>query len=191
MTDTWLFLLWIGWFFLHSFLAAGRVKQAFCKLLFNGNMQSYRIIYNVISLAGLLALLYGQYAIPSAEIFTATIITQLVALLLGVIGLTIMFIAVHNYDWKSFIGISKEKKYSLVVKGINQYVRHPLYSGTMLFVLAFCIWQPYYKNVLLLLLMQAYLAIGIHYEEKKLAAHYGDAYRAYQKTVKKMIPGVW
>ena len=102
-----------------------------------------------------------------------------------------MFCAIQNYDWKSFIGITKEKKYALVIAGMNKYVRHPLYSGTMLFAAGFLVWQPYHKNLFLFLLMWIYLSFGIIYEEKKLLKIYGDEYKIYQKKVKKMIPFIW
>jgi methanethiol S-methyltransferase len=107
------------------------------------------------------------------------------------LGLIIMIVAIRNYDWKSFIGITEEKNYSLVIAGMNRYVRHPLYSGTMIFVMGYFIWQPYFKNLILMILMWVYLAIGIIYEERKLVKLYGDVYKNYQKKVKKMIPFIW
>lgn len=189
-----LFLLLFGWllyFYLHSLLAATSVKQFLTRYLSISSARVYRIGYNIIGLTGIVGLLYLQFITPSALLFTQVSIGFYVALLLMGTGLVIMLFAIKNYDWKSFIGITDEQSYCLVIAGMNKYVRHPLYSGTMLFVTSYFLWQPYVKNLVLLVMMMIYLVIGIWYEEKKLVKVYGDAYKNYQRTVKKMIPFIW
>jgi protein-S-isoprenylcysteine O-methyltransferase Ste14 len=153
--------------------------------------RTYRIGYNVIGLTGILLLFYFQFLIPSSILFSVGLVSNVIAFCLLLAGFIIMIFAISNYDWKSFVGITEEKNYALVIAGMNKYVRHPLYSGTMLFVMGFFIWQPYFKNLMLMILMWIYLAIGIIYEERKLVKIYGDVYRDYQKKVKKMIPFIW
>ncbi len=189
-----LFLLLLGWllyFYLHSFLAVTRVKQLLLQHSSISNARMYRIGYNMIALIGIVGLLYLQYITPSALLFLPVSISFYMALLLMATGLVIMLVAIKNYNWKSFIGITAGQTHSLVIAGMNKYVRHPLYSGTMLFVTGFFLWQPYVKNILLLVIMMMYLVIGICYEEKKLLKDYGEAYKNYQRTVKKMIPFIW
>jgi protein-S-isoprenylcysteine O-methyltransferase Ste14 len=187
-------ILVIGWaiyFYLHSLLAALSVKIFFTQLFSLKSARMYRIGYNIFGLSGICLLLYLQFITPSVLLFAQDMATNVAAVILFITGLVIMFVSIKNYDWKSFVGISDEQINSLVVAGINKYVRHPLYSGTILFVLGFFIWQPYCKNLLLLLLMSIYLAIGILYEERKLVKIYGAAYIDYQRRVKKMIPYIW
>ena len=189
-----LFLLLFGWllyFYLHSLLAATSVKQFLIPYLSISSGRVYRIGYNIIALTGIVGLLYLQFITPSALLFIPVSISFYMALLFIVAGFVIMLFAIKNYDWKSFIGITSEQSYSLVIAGMNKYVRHPLYSGTMLFVTGYFLWQPYIKNLLLLVMMMIYLVIGIWYEEKKLVKVYGEAYKKYQRTVKKMIPFLW
>ena len=189
-----LFLLLFGWllyFYLHSLLAATSVKQFLIPYLSISSGRVYRIGYNIIALTGIVGLLYLQFITPSALLFIPVSISFYMALLFIVAGFVIMLFAIKNYDWKSFIGITAEQSYSLVIAGMNKYVRHPLYSGTMLFVTGYFLWQPYIKNLLLLVMMMIYLVIGIWYEEKKLVRVYGEAYKNYQRTVKKMIPFIW
>ena len=189
-----LILLLFGWllyFYLHSLLAATSVKQFLIPYLSISSGRVYRIGYNIIGLTGIVGLLYLQFITPSTLLIIPVSISLFMALLLMVAGFVIMLFAIKNYDWKSFIGITAEQTYSLVIAGMNKYVRHPLYSGTMLFVTGYFLWQPYEKNLLLLVMMMIYLVIGIWYEEKKLARVYGEAYKNYQRTVKKMIPFIW
>jgi len=191
MNEAVLLLAWLLYFYLHSLLAATSVKAFFAKKFALRSSRTYRIGYNIIGLTGILLLFYFQFIIPSTILFTTGFITNCIAFSLLLLGLIIMIVAIRNYDWKSFIGITDEKNYALVIAGMNRYVRHPLYSGTMLFVMGYFMWQPYFKNLMLMILMWAYLAIGIIYEERKLVKLYGDVYKNYQKKVKKMIPFIW
>ena len=189
-----LLLLLFGWllyFYLHSLLAATSVKQFLIPYFSISSARVYRIGYNIIGLTGIVVLLYLQFITPSALLFMPVSTSFYMALLLMIAGFVIMLFAIKNYDWKSFVGITAEQSYSLVIAGMNKYVRHPLYSGTMLFVTGYFLWQPYVKNLLLLVMMMIYLVVGIWYEEKKLVKVYGEAYKKYQRTVKKMIPFLW
>jgi len=191
MNEVILLLAWLLYFYLHSLLAATSVKAFFGEKLAITSPRTYRIGYNIIGLMGILLLFYFQFIIPSAILFDTGFVTSSIAFCLLLAGLVIMIIAIRNYDWKSFVGITEEKNYALVIAGMNRYVRHPLYSGTMLFVMGYFLWQPYFKNLMLMFLMWVYLAIGIIYEERKLVKLYGDVYKNYQKNVKKMIPYIW
>lgn len=191
MNEGFLVLGWVVYFYLHSLLAATSVKAFFANKFALTSPCVYRFGYNVIGLTGILLLFYFQIIMPSNILFKPGIIAICISVCLMLTGLIIMIVAIRNYDWKSFIGISEEKIYALVIAGMNQYVRHPLYSGTMLLVSGFFVWQPYFKNLLLMILMWIYLAIGIFYEEQKLVNLYGDVYKNYQKKVKKMIPFIW
>ncbi len=191
MNEAILLLAWLLYFYLHSLLAATSVKIFFAKKFSITSPRTYRIAYNIIGITGILLLFYFQFIIPSSILFTPFFFTNTIAFCLLLTGFIIMIFSIRNYDWKSFVGITEEKVYALVVAGMNQYVRHPLYSGTMLFVMGYFIWQPYFKNLMLVILMWVYLAIGIMYEERKLVILYGDDYKKYQKKVKKMIPFIW
>jgi protein-S-isoprenylcysteine O-methyltransferase Ste14 len=191
MNEAILIVAWALYFYLHSLLAAIAVKQFIIQLFSLKFARIYRIGYNVFGLAGIILLFYFQFITPSILLFHTSLITNLLACLVLITGFVIMIVSIKNYDWKSFLGISEEHINSLMVAGLNKYVRHPLYSGTMLFIIGYFIWQPYCKNLLLLLLIVIYLAIGILYEERKLVKIYGAAYKDYQQKVKKMIPFIW
>lgn len=191
MNEVTLLLAWLLYFFLHSLLAATSVKNFLAKNLALTSARTYRIGYNIIGFTGILLLIYFQFIITSSILFTPVFFTNSIAFCLLLAGLLIMIFAIRNYDWKSFVGITEEKNYALVITGMNRYVRHPLYSGTMLFVMGYFTWQPFVKNFILVILMWVYLAIGIIYEERKLVKLYGDVYKNYQKKVKKMIPFIW
>jgi protein-S-isoprenylcysteine O-methyltransferase Ste14 len=79
----------------------------------------------------------------------------------------------------------------VVTKGIYGWVRHPIYSGTLIAVLG---WALITRSTALgfyfPLLMGLYLAMAIR-EEKVLLVEYGEEYVRYQKQVaKRLIPRV-
>lgn len=177
------------YFFLHSYLANEAVKQLVAKgfrLSANGYRKGYNL-FNVIALGPLLFLLYKT---ESPLLYPKSTELTIAGALVAFSGSIIMFLAVRNYDLPSFFGFRSETKMPLQIKGLNQYMRHPLYSGTIVLVLGFCIALPYLKVWLFLVLMIIYIFIGMRYEEQKLVMWFGDDYKNYQKKVKRLIPGI-
>ncbi len=178
---------WGIYFFLHSFMANEAVKQR----LANGlglSKRGYRIAYNLFNLIALAFLLLLLYQTPFSLLYSKGSVVTIAGALVSLAGSAIMVFSMKNYDLNAFLGFREETRMPLQVKGLNKYVRHPLYSGTILLALGFCIALPYTKNWLLLLLMIVYIFIGMYYEEKKLQHYFGDEYKVYQQKVKQLIP---
>lgn len=74
----------------------------------------------------------------------------------------------------------------LVVSGLYRYMRHPLYTFSMILLWFMPVVS---RNYLLLVgLMTAYFIAGSILEERRLQADFGDAYAAYQRTVPRFFP---
>jgi protein-S-isoprenylcysteine O-methyltransferase Ste14 len=181
--------MWALYFFLHSLLVAEPVKR-WLQEVSGLSAQAYRIVYNLFNLFGLVALLWFHIDFACPAFYTVTTAVMLAGGLLSVAGLLLMLQSAREYDLTSFLGLRKETNMPLQIKGLHKYMRHPLYSGTLLFFTGICIAIPVYKNWYLLFLMIAYLFIGMWLEERKLIHVFGDQYKAYQKRVKRLIPGV-
>jgi protein-S-isoprenylcysteine O-methyltransferase Ste14 len=126
--------------------------------------------------------------IPSTVFYQTNNFFFAAGTIVSLAGSIIMFFSVKNYDLKAFFGFRDETMMPLQIRGLNKYVRHPLYSGTILLAIGFCIALPFTKNWLLLGLMIIYILIGMRFEEKKLVQCYGEEYKKYQKKVKRLIP---
>ena len=147
-------------------------------------------MYNLLNLLSLSAILLLHYLSPSPDLFPGIPFFFTTGLIFVAAGLWIMILAAKSYDLRAFFGFRDETNMPLQINGLHRYMRHPLYSGTLLLCLGICVAFPQLKNWYLLLLMFLYLLIGIWLEEKKLIRHFGDAYVQYKKRVKRLIPGV-
>lgn len=76
----------------------------------------------------------------------------------------------------------------LKVDGIHRFVRHPLYSGTILFVWGLFFIFPFLSNLIAVVLLTLYVFIGISFEEKKLLKEFGKRYEAYILKVPMLVP---
>ncbi|MHC4654056.1 MAG: methyltransferase family protein [Planctomycetota bacterium] len=84
------------------------------------------------------------------------------------------------------------KKSDLITSGIYRFIRHPIYSGTLIAVLG---WSILFKSIILTvyfpLLFLLYFAMTF-FEEKCLIEEYGDEYINYKKKVtKRFIPFIF
>lgn len=88
-------------------------------------------------------------------------------------------------------GVFEESKTSrLHTDGLHRFVRHPLYFGTILFLLGLGLYFPTVANLVTIFIFSTYTVIGTHYEEMKLVDQFGSAYQEYQRKVPAIFPGL-
>jgi protein-S-isoprenylcysteine O-methyltransferase Ste14 len=174
---------WTVYFVVHSILASDAVKQRTPL-----GQQAYRIFYSLISILGLLLLLYFNGAISGEPLIDRTSGVRYAALILAALGVIIANAAFKNYSAAEFLGLRKERNVKLVTTGINGWVRHPLYSATLLITAGFFLYDSRIATAVSVACIWLYLVIGIYLEEKKLVKVFGDSYREYQQNVAAVIP---
>ena len=174
---------WLFYFFLHSLFAADSVKK---RIPFPPRI--YRLLYVVFSTAGLLALLFLNGWMGGEAMFSRTDFIQYISLFTAGAGVLIINAAFRNYSVRSFLGLESEIDGKLVTKGINSWVRHPFYTGTILITLGFYLIDPRISTLISVGCVWVYLVIGIYLEEKKLIRQYGQQYLDYRKDVAAVIP---
>jgi protein-S-isoprenylcysteine O-methyltransferase Ste14 len=76
----------------------------------------------------------------------------------------------------------------LMITGVHKVVRHPLYSGTFIFIWGLLILFPSLSLFISDAIITLYTLIGLRFEEKKLEREFGEAYRAYKEKVPMIIP---
>jgi protein-S-isoprenylcysteine O-methyltransferase Ste14 len=80
----------------------------------------------------------------------------------------------------------------VVERGPYRWVRHPAYSGLIIFLVGLGLALTNWASLaLLILLPTAGLVIRIRAEERALLAGLGEPYRRYAATRHRLLPGLW
>lgn len=86
--------------------------------------------------------------------------------------------------------LKQQKPPLLEQSGLHRFVRHPLYSGTLLFIWALFLLFPWLSNLIACVVITVYTLVGIHMEEQKLMLQFGDTYRRYAAATPMLIPSL-
>ena len=185
-------ILFVGWCIyglVHSVLATTAVKQFANNL--GIKLGAYKVIYNVIAVVGLYALIKFQTTVSSVRLFSSTILITTLGMFLTIVGFAVMLICIFKY-FKQMNGFSQEvNQPTLIISGLHRFVRHPLYTGTFIFIAGLFFLFPFMANLVSISVIIAYTLIAIRFEEKKLILTFGEDYISYQKRVPKILPDFW
>jgi protein-S-isoprenylcysteine O-methyltransferase Ste14 len=185
-----LVVLWVLFGILHSLLAANWWKRLMQQQL-GLSYKYYSFSYSIFAAVTLIVILVYQGYLQSQLVYAAPVWVKLLLCIPLVAGLVIMGALIRKYFF-SLSGISvfykEQPSGELELGGLNRFVRHPLYFGTLLFLWSFFFIYPYVKNLLACLVITLYTVWGARLEEKKLAAQFGEKYVAYKKRVPMLLP---
>ena len=108
-----------------------------------------------------------------------------------VAGLSIMLIAHAILRWSHVSTLAIRENHKLRTNGLYRFVRHPLYFGACLVAIGVPVSVASMQGFLVMLLLIPVVLIRIRLEEKMLIEAFGDKYRNYMKTTKKLFPFVY
>lgn len=169
----------------HSLLAGPRLRRLFGR--------GYRLAYNLVGLVHFVAVISVGVALLHRRPdfgFPAWLEAAMAAVSLAGAVLLVWFL--RWYDLGRFAGTAQlrdpatdARPEPLSTTGPHAYVRHPLYAAAFLLVwgravdplhLATAVWAS------------LYLIVGSRFEERRLIALYGAAYREYRRRVPAFVP---
>ncbi|MFH1841915.1 MAG: NnrU family protein [bacterium] len=196
MEYCWLALAWIAWSALHSTMIDNRVTTALRRRL-GASFRFYRLFFNLVSLVTLVpVVLYGR-SLDSPVFWRVPDLLFVVQLLLLALALWLFVAGGRHYDFLQFLGFRQissggssgalTESGALNTRGLLGVTRHPWYLGALLFVWSY----PRELTVAHLVVkgvLTVYIIVGTVFEEHKLVAEYGDAYRQYQRDVSMLLP---
>lgn len=183
-------VLWIVYCVLHSLFASLAFKK-WMETLTDKHFRLYRLYYTLFAFISLTGIILYQFSISQKIIFKSNSFTLAIGSLVSITGLIIMAICIRKYfmqlsGLRSLIENRTGNK--LMITGIHKYVRHPLYSGTFLFIWGLLLLLPYWSLLIACSIITLYTLIGIHFEENKLIREFGKPYEDYQNAVPMIIP---
>ncbi|MCL4297807.1 MAG: isoprenylcysteine carboxylmethyltransferase family protein [Anaerolineae bacterium] len=177
---------------LHSLLAALPVKNRARRVFGAGVERWYRLVYNIIGGATLLPLFPLLVWLPTQTLYIVPAPWSWLMVggqLLALAGLAVALLQTGLFH---FLGLAQlvadrpAESGTLNVGGFYGWVRHPLYFFSLLFL-----WLTPAMTANLLtvyLLFTLYFYLGSFFEERRLIAEFGSAYRDYQQRVPRLLP---
>ncbi|MCK6609930.1 MAG: hypothetical protein L6Q78_02725 [Bacteroidia bacterium] len=179
-------LIWISYYGLHSLFASDSLKKwASDSVILK---RFYRLGYTVFSTLGLIII--WRYSELNAGLPLFEIGIRPIWLGLLLISLLFMYFAFKPYSTAEFLGLDTIKNPNLFnqpgqlsTKGLNKWVRHPLYVGSAFAIVAYVFLNAHANRILYCSISLAYLWLGSKLEERKLIRRYGKTYSDYlEKT---------
>lgn len=195
-TGFWWILLSVGLYgLLHSLMAGARFKAAFERRLGQAIYTRFFRFFFVVTggitfIPSLLLIVLlpdrGIYSIPDPWVYLTLFIQ-------GAAAVEILLV-VQQTGATTFLGVEQILRpglppvEKLVTDGLYHYVRHPLYTLSLLIIwlTPTLTWDILAFN----LGVTAYLWIGSIFEERKLARQFGQDYEDYRRRTPRLLPGI-
>jgi len=121
-----------------------------------------------------------------------SLIIVVIGFVLFFIGLIIRWIAIISLGNAFTVKVTILKDQNLNTNGIYKYIRHPSYTGLLLYYLGLGLLMSNYLSIFILVFSSIIIVmIRIKTEEKVLVDHFKSDYINYQKKTYKIIPFVY
>ena len=154
-------------------------------------MRFYRLLYNLFAVISFLPILYLMIFLPDRALYSVPAPFSVLMRLGQGISLVFLIAAVFQTGVLSFAGLQQlleeEKRGQLMTGGFYRYVRHPLYTFSLL-----VLWLSPTMSLntfIVYLGLTIYILIGIAFEERKLLREFGEEYARYRSVTPMLIPG--
>ncbi len=80
----------------------------------------------------------------------------------------------------------------LVRRGPYRVLRHPAYTGLLLWSMGFALWNPSLPGFVVLVAATLWeIAVRVRAEEKMLEAHFGDSWHRHVEATWAVVPVIW
>ncbi len=178
---------------LHSLLASRRAKR-WAEARFGERIRRYyRLIFSLLGGLTLLPPLALTALLPDRVIYTIPFPWFILTGLLQLAGLIGLIYGVAQTGAMRFIGLDSvidetalQRPPRFVTHGLYRWVRHPLYTCSLLFLWLMPVMS---WNLLALNLgVTLYFIIGSRFEEDKLLDEFGEAYAEYRRRTPAFLP---
>jgi len=188
--DNWPATLWIwltGLIFAvsHSWLAARRCKEW---MYAHGLPEPhYRLLYSVVGILTTAAWVWYVHQLPDVPLYQSDGLIRGLLIALQLLGLTVALAAFQPIDGLVLLGLRQATASTdpFVERGIYRWLRHPMYAGAMLILLAMP--EQTYNGLNFALVICLYFIIGSRFEEARMLVEHPD-YAAYRQRVPAFIP---
>lgn len=171
----------------HSLLARRSVKAILRRVVPEAAERSLYVLVASVQIAIVCALwmpLLGLVWRATGELATVLAVVQALGWGLALAS-TFMIDHFELFGLRQGLGLAPASR-PLQTPLAYRLVRHPLYLGMIVGLWSAPVLTA--GHLVLAAAMTGYILVGIRYEERDLVRNFGDAYRAYQGRVRKLVP---
>lgn len=182
---TWVWIGGLVFAAFHSGLACTSVKSYFHARGLRPKI--YRLAYVILSFLATAVWLFFIHLLPDHPLYAIVPPWSYLLHVVQLGGMGLVIASFYPIDLRAFLGL---RSYVGGVKefteeGVYRYLRHPMYSGSMVVMFAF----PYQtaNSLAFCLFVAAYFIVGARFEESRMIAAHPE-YHGYRKRVPAFIP---
>ncbi len=178
---------------LHSVLASPTAKIVAARWFGPAGSRYYRLFYTLTAVVTFIPVLWLAARLPDRRLYMLDYPLVMLGWLVQLLGLAIALAGVQQTGAVAFLGLDAVLEPGkapstprFITQGVYRFVRHPVYSGSLLVLWAtpLMTWNFLAFN----LGATAYFIIGAHFEEQKLVRDFGSAYQEYRQRTPAFIP---
>jgi len=188
----WLIFAIVLWGIFHSLLASTGIKDLFHRAYGSGFMKFYRLFYNIYAVISFLPILYLMVTLPDRNLYQVSPPYDFWMRVGQGASIVLLFVSAFQTDLLSLVGLrqlfEEEKPAKLVTTGLYSFVRHPLYTFSLLILWFFP--DMSVNSFIVYAALTIYVLVGIVFEERKLLREFGQEYEKYRSITPMLIPGL-
>src|SRR4026208_681579 len=129
------------------------------------------------------------FAIAEYPLRTGPLVAGVVCL---VIGLWLFYRSHADLGTNWSVTLQVREHHQLITHGVDQCIRHPMYSALFLYSLGQVLVLPnWIAGPSYLVTFGILFAFRIRDEERMMLEEFGDEYATYMAKTKRLVPGVW
>jgi protein-S-isoprenylcysteine O-methyltransferase Ste14 len=151
---------------------------------------SLLLLWSVITAAIWLGTWYGRAHEP--DFFGDPAQARLISLALLVIGLAVRWTAILKLGRLFTANVVIQEEQQVQKSGVFRFVRHPSYTGLLLIFTGIGLNTRSWMGLAIVVVpITIALLYRIHVEELALSQAFGEEYRSYCRSTKRLIPGLF
>jgi protein-S-isoprenylcysteine O-methyltransferase Ste14 len=157
----------------------------------DGSPRKKDVVFQVLGLVLLIAIFVVSfeplYSLGGPVLSPMTVMASLMFVVGLVISVWAQVTISTNYSWTLEI----REGHTLVVTGLYRYVRHPIYLGTFIRIVAIPVFTSSLPGFVLALLSLPVLNYRIGLEEGMLIEEFGEEYERYRERTWRLFPYIY
>jgi protein-S-isoprenylcysteine O-methyltransferase Ste14 len=181
--------LWVGWF-----LVVGQTGYAHAAPGDQIDARGTRVSVwaDVVAVVAMVGAVAAALVAPSAAFPGGPWVSLGLGAVLVTVGLALRQSAARMLGRYFTRSVLVRQGHQVVTSGPYRWIRHPSYAGVLLSLAGLALTLGNWLSVVCIVAgcVPAHVA-RIRAEEAVLEAHLGEPYRAFARTRKRLIPGVW